>query len=68
MMRTKLGSTKSFDTRDHEWLLMLCGITGSLAYGNSLLEEEVALYRYYGSESTVRCKVYKVPETCTVAR
>jgi hypothetical protein len=46
MMRTKLGSTKSFDTRDPEWLIKSCGITRSLAHGNDLLEEEVALYRY----------------------
>jgi hypothetical protein len=63
MMRTKLGSTKSFDTRDPEWLIKSCGITRSLAHGNDLLEEEVALCRYYGSESTVSCKAYNSPGT-----
>jgi hypothetical protein len=61
MMRTKLGSTRSFDTLDHEWLTMSCGITRSFAHGKNSLEEEVASYRYHGSESTVRCTVYNSP-------
>jgi hypothetical protein len=45
------------------WVALLsCDITGSLAAGHNLLEEEVALHRYHGSESTVRCTVYNDSE------
>jgi hypothetical protein len=58
-MRTKLGSTKSFDTRDTEWLFCRATLLGRWPPEKICLKEEDALHRYHGSESTVRCKVHK---------